>query len=50
MRRKKVIRNRIILGSVVGLLVLGGLFFLCKHETSISREFVTENYIKPILW
>lgn len=50
MRRKKVIRNRIILGSVIGLLVLGGLFFLAKHETSISREFATDDYVKPILW
>ena len=50
MRRKKVIRNRIILGSVVGLLVFGGLFFLANHETDISREFVAEDNVKPILW
>lgn len=50
MRRKKVIRNRIILGSVVGLLVAGALFFLAKHETSISREFVTEYDNRAILW
>ena len=47
---KKHIRNRIILGSVIGLLVIGGLFFLAKHETSISRQFDTEYDHRAILW
>lgn len=47
---KRHIRNRIIVGSIVGLIVLGGLFFLAKHETDISREFVAEDNVKPILW
>ena len=48
--RKKVIRNRIILGSIIGMLAIGGLFFLAARETHISREFVTECDTRAIRW
>ena len=47
-RKEKEMKKAIIIG-ICGL-TLVGLFFLAKHETHISREFVTADYIKPILW
>ena len=41
-------KKAIIIG-ICGL-ALVGLFFLAKHETDISREFVTEYNNRAILW
>ena len=41
--------KRAIIIGICGL-ALVGLFFLAKHETHISREFVTEYDNRAIRW